>query len=415
LSDVKDDALKIVNYAIRKSLPDEAVRAYLERNPLPTGRVILIAIGKAAWNMAKAAKDVLGKRVAFGIVITKYEHSRGSIDGIEIYEAGHPVPDQRTLTATERVLQITKDLRSHDTVLFLVSGGGSSLFEKPKGLTVNQLQEITEKLLKCGANIVEINTVRKHLSLVKGGRFAQHVYPARVVSLLLSDVLGDRPDSIASGPAYPDSTTCSEAFNILKRYGIEIDENIKSALSEETPKRLRNVETHVVGSVKIACEKAAEVAGQLGYNAIVLTTSLNCEAKEAGKFLASLVREEVFYNRPIRKPCAIIMGGETTVHVIGTGKGGRNQELALSASIGIRGLANVVVASVGTDGTDGPTDAAGGIVDGRTYDILKDMNIDVEETLKNNDSYSALRLCDGLVITGPTGTNVNDLILALIK
>jgi len=415
LSDVKDDALKIVNYAIRKSLPDEAVRAYLERNPLPAGRVILIAIGKAAWNMAKAAKDVLGKRVAFGIVITKYEHSRGSIDGIEIYEAGHPVPDQRTLTATERVLQITKDLRSHDTVLFLVSGGGSSLFEKPKGLTVNQLQEITEKLLKCGANIVEINTVRKHLSLVKGGRFAQHVYPARVVSLLLSDVLGDRPDSIASGPAYPDSTTCSEAFNILKRYGIEIDENIKSALSEETPKRLRNVETHVVGSVKIACEKAAEVAGQLGYNAIVLTTSLNCEAKEAGKFLASLVREEVFYNRPIRKPCAIIMGGETTVHVIGTGKGGRNQELALSASIGIRGLANVVVASVGTDGTDGPTDAAGGIVDGRTYDILKDMNIDVEETLKNNDSYSALRLCDGLVITGPTGTNVNDLILALIK
>jgi len=412
---VKDDALKIVNYAIRKSLPDEAVRAYLERNPLPAGRVILIAIGKAAWNMAKAAKDVLGKRVAFGIVITKYEHSRGSIDGIEIYEAGHPVPDQRTLTATERVLQITKDLRSHDTVLFLVSGGGSSLFEKPKGLTVNQLQEITEKLLKCGANIVEINTVRKHLSLVKGGRFAQHVYPARVVSLLLSDVLGDRPDSIASGPAYPDSTTCSEAFNILKRYGIEIDENIKSALSEETPKRLRNVETHVVGSVKIACEKAAEVAGQLGYNAIVLTTSLNCEAKEAGKFLASLVREEVFYNRPIRKPCAIIMGGETTVHVIGTGKGGRNQELALSASIGIRGLANVVVASVGTDGTDGPTDAAGGIVDGRTYDILKDMNIDVEETLKNNDSYSVLRLCDGLVITGPTGTNVNDLILALIK
>ena len=412
---MKDDALKIVNYAIRKSLPDEAVRAYLERNPLPTGRVILIAIGKAAWNMAKAAKDVLGKRVAFGIVITKYEHSRGSIDGIEIYEAGHPVPDQRTLTATERVLQITKDLRSHDTVLFLVSGGGSSLFEKPKGLTVNQLQEITEKLLKCGANIVEINTVRKHLSLVKGGRFAQHVYPARVVSLLLSDVLGDRPDSIASGPAYPDSTTCSEAFNILKRYGIEIDENIKSALSEETPKRLRNVETHVVGSVKIACEKAAEVAGQLGYNAIVLTTSLNCEAKEAGKFLASLVREEVFYNRPIRKPCAIIMGGETTVHVIGTGKGGRNQELALSASIGIRGLANVVVASVGTDGTDGPTDAAGGIVDGCTYDILKDMNIDVEETLKNNDSYSALRLCDGLVITGPTGTNVNDLILALIK
>jgi len=412
---VKDNALKIVNYAIRKSLPDEAVRAYLERNPLPAGRVILIAIGKAAWNMAKAAKDVLGKRVAFGIVITKYEHSRGSIDGIEIYEAGHPVPDQRTLTATERVLQITKDLRSHDTVLFLVSGGGSSLFEKPKGLTVNQLQEITEKLLKCGANIVEINTVRKHLSLVKGGRFAQHVYPARVVSLLLSDVLGDRPDSIASGPAYPDSTTCSEAFNILKRYGIEIDENIKSALSEETPKRLRNVETHVVGSVRIACEKAAEVARKLGYNAIVLTTSLNCEAKEAGKFLASLVREEVFYNRPIRKPCAIIMGGETTVHVIGTGKGGRNQELALSASRGIRGLANVVVASVGTDGTDGPTDAAGGIVDGRTYDILKDMNIDVEETLKNNDSYSALRLCDGLVITGPTGTNVNDLILALIK
>lgn len=411
---LRKDAIEIVSKTIEYVLPDDAVLRALEDIDLGEN-IVIVAVGKAAWRMAKSAKSLLRDKVIKGVVITKYGHSKGEIEGLEIYEAGHPIPDENTIIATERVLHMVSKLSEKDTVLFLVSGGGSSLFEKPKGsITLWQFQDLTEKLLKSGANIVEINTVRKHLSSVKGGRFAQKVYPAKIVLLVLSDVLGDRLDSIASGPAWPDSSTSEEALKIIEKYGIKVDDLILKELSDETPKRLENVESYIVGSVKAACEKAYQLASQLGYNAVILTTTLSCEAKEAGKFIASIVKEIVHSNRPFSKPAALIIGGETVVHVTGIGKGGRNQELALSAAIEIDGIENTVICSVGTDGTDGPTDAAGGMVDGTTCTRMRTLGIDPVKMLLNNDSYNALKAVGDLVIIGPTGTNVNDLILVLI-
>lgn len=409
---LRSDALKIIRNSIEHVLPDNAVERKLRQ--LSLSNVVLIAIGKAAWRMAKAAKNVLKDKIKKGIVITKYGHSEGDIEGLEIYEAGHPVPDENTMKATERALEMVQNLSVNDTVLFLISGGGSALFEKPKGtVTLRQLQKITDQLLKSGANIEEINAVRKHLSEVKGGRFAQKVFPARVVCLILSDVLGDKLDVIASGPAHPDCSTSEQALKILEKYKIEAEKNIIEELSEETPKSLSNVESHIVGSVKDVCEKALEVAKELGYNASILTTNLDCEAKEAGFFIASIAKEVVLHDRPLKKPCALILGGETIVRVRGKGKGGRNQELALAAAIKIEGFENVVICSVGTDGTDGPTDAAGGLVDGKTVERIKKLGFDPMRFLEENDSYNALKLSNDLIITGPTGTNVNDLILML--
>ncbi|WP_448524020.1 glycerate kinase type-2 family protein [Pseudothermotoga sp.] len=409
---LRQDALTIVEESIQHVLPDNAVKQKLKE--LNLSRVVLVAIGKAAWRMAKAAKEMLGEKVEKGIVITKYKHSEGEIEGLEIYEAGHPIPDENTIKATERAIEIVQGLSEEDTVLFLVSGGGSSLFEKPKGsLTLKQLQSITDQLLKSGANIEEINAVRKHLSEVKGGRFAQRVFPARVVCLILSDVLSNRLDVIASGPAHPDFSTVEDALNVLKKYSIRVDENVLKELKDETPKSLSNVESYIVADLKLACEKAVKVAERLGYNSAILTTSLDCEAKEAGFFVGSIARELVDHDRPLKKPCALVLGGETVVHVKGKGKGGRNQELALAAALKISGLNDVVVCSVGTDGTDGPTDAAGGIVDGKTVQRIRNSGLDPEELLENNDSYNALKISNDLLITGPTGTNVNDLILIL--
>ncbi|WP_041077849.1 glycerate kinase type-2 family protein [Thermotoga caldifontis] len=411
---LRQDALTIVEETIGFVLPDVAVRKKLEE--LELSNVVLVAIGKAAWRMAKAAKETLKEKIKKGIVITKYGHSEGEIENLEIYEAGHPIPDENTIKATERALEIVEGLSEKDTVLFLVSGGGSALFEKPKGtVTLQQLQNITDQLLRSGANIEEINAVRKHLSEVKGGRFAQKVQPARVVCLILSDVLSNRLDVIASGPAHPDASSCEDALRILERYNIKVDENVLEELKEETPKQLSNVESYIIADVKLACEKAAEVASRLGYSATILTSSLDCEAKEAGFFIGAIAREIVLHERPLKKPCAIVLGGETVVRVKGKGKGGRNQELALASAIKIAGLENVVVCSVGTDGTDGPTDAAGGIVDGRTVQRIKDAGFDPAELLEDNNSYEALKIAGDLLITGPTGTNVNDLILILAR
>ncbi|MEJ5229019.1 MAG: glycerate kinase [Pseudothermotoga sp.] len=412
---LRADAMKIVNETLQYLLPENAVIEALKEINLK-GNVIVVAIGKAAWRMANAAKEILGSKITKGVVITKYGHSLGEIEGFEIYEAGHPVPDENSVRATGRVLEIVGNLSAEDTVLLLISGGGSALFEKPKGsITLSQLQDLTEKLLRSGASIVEINTIRKHLSMVKGGRFAQRVFPAKVFSLILSDVLGDRIDSIASGPAYPDLTTSEEALKVLEKYKISVGSSILQELKEETPKDLPNVQTKIIGSVRLACERAIEVASQLGYNTMILTTTLACEAKEAGKFLASIAREIVQHDRPIPKPAAVILGGETVVRVNGTGKGGRNQELALSAAIEVDGMEKVLICSLGTDGTDGPTDAAGGIVDGTTCRRMKALGIEPVKMLLNNDSYNALKPIGDLLITGPTGTNVNDLVFLLVS
>ncbi|RAO99122.1 glycerate kinase [Petrotoga sp. 9PW.55.5.1] len=413
LRNLREDAFKIINKSIESVLPDKAVKEEVEKLNL-SGNVYLVAIGKAAWRMAKAAKDFLKDKIEEGIVITKYGHSQGQIEGLKIYEAGHPVPDENTIKATEKVVELVKKLNEKDTLLFLVSGGGSALFELPaEEISLEDLKRTTDLLLKSGANIVEINTIRKHLSQVKGGKFAKLVEPAKIYSLVLSDVLGDRLDSIASGPAYPDSTTVQDVERIVEKYRLNLPEHVISALKNETPKELNNVETRIVGSVSRVCENAQEVAKSLGYSTLILTTTLDCEAKEAGSFLASIAKEVKEKNRPLEKPCAIILGGETVVHVRGKGIGGRNQELALSAARGISNYEDVVIVSVGTDGTDGPTDAAGGIVDGMTVQRLEENGINIEDVIDNNDSYHALQSIDGLVITGPTGTNVNDLTFIL--
>lgn len=411
----REDALQIIDEAIKAVCPENAVKKALE-NFEGDGGIKVVAIGKAAWRMAKAARESLKDRISEGIVITKYRHSMGDIEGFEIFESGHPIPDKNTIKATKRALDIVEDLREKDLLLFLVSGGGSSLFELPaENVELKDLINITDQLLKSGATILEINAVRKHLSRVKGGRFAEIVKPTKIFSLVLSDVLSNRLDTIASGPAYPDSTTSQDALRIIQKYDIKLPPRVLNTLKKETPKSLENVETRTIGSILIACEAAMKAAEKLGYSSMILTTTLDCEAREAGAFLSAIGREIVSRGRPVKRPCAVILGGETVVQVKGKGLGGRNQELALSAARGIEGLDNVIIASAATDGTDGPTDAAGGIVDGETMVRLREKGINVEEMLSSNDSYHALESVGDLLNTGPTGTNVNDLIILLCK
>lgn len=416
MEDIQNEAQIIIRESIQSVLPHQAVEKALV-NKAFSGNIVVISIGKAAWTMADAAKKILGSSVTKGIIVTKYDHSQGEIEGFEIIEAGHPVPDENSVLGTTRAIEAVKGLSEADQVIFLVSGGGSALFEKPaEGLTIKEIQAVTDELLKSGANIVEMNTIRKHLSDVKGGRFAALCAPAKVYSIVLSDVIGDRLDSIASGPAYPDSSTVEEVLGIIKKYKLKFNETILRVLSKETPKRLNNVETVITGSVSELCRAAAENAKKFGYTPYILASTLECEAGEAGKFIASMAREVKKGNLyGIQIPCALIVGGETTVKIRGTGLGGRNQELALTAAKGIAGMPDTLVFSFGSDGTDGPTKAAGGIVDGQTFDKLSGQGFDIDEILGNNDSYHGLEAVDGLIMTGATGTNVNDVTVVLCR
>lgn len=398
----------IINTAINAALPDTAVHKSLNGKAFP-GRVFLVAIGKAAWQMARAAHDILGNQIHDGIVITKYDHVKGAIGDLRLREAGHPVPDQNTFQATQEALNMVSNLQHTDTVLFLISGGGSALFESPL-LPPEELEDITRQLLACGADIVEINTLRKRISAVKGGKFAQICSPAKVFSIVLSDIIGDPLDMIASGPACADKSTCAQAINIAQKYKLNLSDKAWQLLNRETPKVLNNVETMVTGSVTQLCKAAAEECERLGFTPHILTASLCCTARDAGSFLASIAQHHAQTDTPL----AFLAGGETVVHLTGNGLGGRNQELALSAADGIKGLKNVAVFSVGSDGTDGPTDAAGGYVDGNTCEDLLHQGILIDTALRNNDAYHALEASNGLIITGPTGTNVNDIAVLLI-
>ena len=408
-SQLRSDAEKIYTYAISSSLPDRAVKNCLSSLALPKENIIVISVGKAAWTMASAAQEVLGSQIKKGLVITKYDHSCGAIPGFEIIEAGHPILDENSFSGTKRALELTENLCPEDTVLFCLSGGGSALFELSE-LDIGELQSINSQLIGGGASIQEINTVRKRLSLVKGGRFAKHCVPAKVVGLLLSDVLGNQPDMIASGPVCADASTCAQALQIVEKYKIQLSEKAKELLQVETPKELPDVTCHICGDVRQLCEAAAEECQRLGYTPIILTSELCCEAKEAGSFLASVAKSHA----NDRKKLAYIAGGETVVHLTGKGLGGRNQELALAAAEGIAGLSNVAIFSVGSDGTDGPTDAAGGYVDGYTKKKLAICGIQISDVLTENDAYHALEQCGGLIKTGATGTNINDVAVVLI-
>ena len=404
---LRQDADAIIRAAIAAVLPDEAVRRALKGRHFP-GRVLLVAAGKAAWQMARAAVEALGP-VDAGVVVTKYGHVQGQLPGVACYEAGHPVPDENSFRATQAALDLVAGAKETDTVLFLLSGGGSALFEKPL-IPGGELQDITQQLLACGADIVEMNTIRKRLSAVKGGRFALACAPARVYSIVLSDILGDPLDMIASGPAVPDRSTCAQAQAIAETYGLRLSGAARACLQQETPKALDNVETHITGSVRELCAAAAAACGQLGYKPVLLTDHLDCEAREAGRFLADIARTHAGRGQAT----AYLAGGETVVRLTGHGLGGRNQELALAAAPGLAGLPAAVF-SVGSDGTDGPTDAAGGYVDGDTAAALAVRGLDAGAVLAYNDAYHALQAVDGLIVTGPTGTNVNDVAVVLVR
>lgn len=410
MNTLRQDCDHIVKEAIAQVMPGQAVRRALEGRAFGSGRLILVAAGKAAWSMGKAAYDCLGSRLSAGIVITKHGQSMGPIGPLTVREAGHPVPDEDTFFATSEALLLTEGLTADDTVLFLLSGGGSALFESPL-IPPAELQDVTRQLLACGADIVEMNTLRKRLSEVKGGRFAQHCAPARVFAVVLSDIIGDPLDMIASGPAYPDSSTKEQAKAIVAKYGLKLSDKALSLLDRETPKTLDNVETQITGSVRELCRAAENACRDLGYEPVTLTDCLSCEAREAGAFLANIAQS----HQATQKSLAFLAGGETVVHLTGTGLGGRNQEIALSAARGIAGLPGTAVFSVGSDGTDGPTDAAGGFADGDTQAALAAQGLSIYDVLKDNDAYHALQKCGGLITTGGTGTNVNDVAVVLIR
>lgn len=407
---LREAADYITEGTIRAALPDEAVRRALEGKRFGKGRVVLVAIGKAGWQMAHAAAECLGNRIEAGVVVTKYNYVKGQIRDFALYEAGHPVPDQNSFLAAQAVIGMVRGLSAQDTVLFLVSGGGSALFELPL-ISPDELQSVTGQLLACGADITEINTIRKRLSAVKGGRFAEFCKPARICSIVLSDIIGDPLDMIASGPAYPDRSTSEDALRIVEKYGLTLSSQARELLLRPTPKALDNVETYITGSVSQLCASAADLSRTLGFEPHILTDRLCCTARDAGSFLASIAHTHCRDKHSV----AYIAGGETVVQLTGNGLGGRNQELALAAAEGIAGLSNVAIFSVGSDGTDGPTDAAGGYVNGFTRDTLLQKGIRISDVLQNNDAYHGLEQAGGLIKTGPTGTNVNDFCVLLIQ
>lgn len=406
---LRNDADGIIKESLAEILPDAAVEKALKGHTFANGRIVLVSVGKAAWQMARAAADVLGERIDTGLVITKYDHVMGEIPRVRCMEAGHPVPDENSFAATREALALTENLTAEDTVLFLLSGGGSALFEQPL-IPAAELTDLTEQLLASGADIVAMNTLRKRMSAVKGGRFAEHCAPAAVFSIVLSDILGDPLDMIASGPAHPDSTTAADAHAVVEKYRLRLSPTATALLDKPLPTALPNVETHITGSVRELCAAAAAAAERRGYTPVLLTDQLACEAREAGRFLAAIARTHASEGS-----YAYIAGGETVVQLRGKGRGGRNQELALAAAEGIAGLTNVAVFSVGSDGTDGPTDAAGGYVDGGTVAALAREGKSAAAALAENDAYPALNAVGGLIMTGPTGTNVNDVAVLLIR
>lgn len=408
------DADFIIRKSIEKMSPDKAVEAILEKKKFH-GEIYVVAVGKAAWMMAKTCSRILGDHIRKGVVLTKYDHAKEGLPHFEIREAGHPVPDENSLKGTECILEMVHDLKKEDTVLFLLSGGGSALFEKPvEGVTLEDIQSVTKQCLKNGAGIKEINTIRKRLSEVKGGKFASYCFPASVCSIILSDVVGNEVDMIASGPTVEDRSTCQDAIKIVDQYQLKMRDSVYKALYQEPPKKLMESEVYITGSVSELCKSAADIASQLGYTPYILTDSMDGEAREVGRFLAAVARNLEQSGRDgFRKPCAIIAGGETIVHLTGNGKGGRNQEIALSAAMGMKGLKHSILFSISSDGTDGPTDAAGGIVDGNTISELEQLGIVCEQVLKQNNSYDALDKIHRLIRTGPTGTNVNDISVIL--
>jgi hydroxypyruvate reductase len=439
-SKLRSDALTIFQAGIQAANPVEAVARHLglEQDtllvgdvPYPlsqVGEIRVVGMGKASAVMAKPLGDLLGDRISGGIIIVKHGH-RFPLSRIKVLEAGHPVPDEAGLRGTREMIRFLGGTRANDMVLCLISGGGSALSPAPAdGLTLGDKRDVTRRLLDCGAKIHEINAVRKHLSLIKGGRLARLAQPSTVVSLILSDVIGDDLDTIASGPTVPDPSTYYDCLRILNRYGLsEVTPPAVLRYLEagargehpETPKAhdpaFRRTQNLVVGSNALAVEASRKRAESLGYNSMVLSSFVEGETREVARVHAAIAKEVLSTGNPVPRPACVISGGETTVTVRGSGKGGRNQEFALAAALEIQGLGGVVILSGGTDGTDGPTDAAGALADGGTVERARLRGMTAEAYLDNNDSYNFFQPLGDLVVTGPTFTNVMDLRVVMVE
>ncbi len=405
---LKDAAKKIYTYAIKNVDPYLQTKYYIDLLLTGVDNVTVIAIGKAAVPMAKAAEDSLGSRISKALCVTKYGHT-GSFKPIhfEIIEAAHPISDKNSVKAAERALQIADGAGENDTVLVLLSGGASALAEKSI-LPLSQQQTITGKLLRRGADIEEINAIRRRLSLIKGGRLAEHCFPAKVITLALSDVLSNDKSTIGSGITVRDEATDGTVMKIAEKYLYDEPSYFFDALKKDADMPVNDGGYIFVGDVTRLCASAAQEAERLGYITEVCGKPLTGEARDAAENVISAALKK----RDEKKRC-FIYGGETTVTVNGDGLGGRNQEMALYAALRLDGERNILFASVGSDGTDGPTDAAGGIADGSTANAVREAGVSPEKALNNNDSYNALRAGNALTVTGPTGTNVNDLTFIL--
>ncbi len=390
--------------------------------------IYVIGMGKAAASMAKAVEDILGDKLTAGIVNVKYGHTV-PLNKIKINEAAHPVPDDAGLKGSQEIIELLKKTGEKDLVICLISGGGSALLPLPAGnLTLEDKQAVTKSLLECGADIHEINSIRKQISAVKGGRLAALVYPSTLISLILSDVIGDDLDVIASGPTVPDTHTFHDCRTIIDKYKLDervpksVIEYIEKGCSgeiEDTPKSDSSVfertQNAIVGSNILAVSAAKEEAEELGYNSLVLSTFIHGETKEVAKVHTAIAKEIISSGNPLKKPACIISGGETTVTIEGKGLGGRNQEFVLAAALDIEGLNDVVILSGGTDGNDGPTDAAGAIADGTTISRASKLGLNAYKHLCDNNSYNFFKPLGDLLITGPTNTNVMDLRVLLIS
>ena len=431
--DLQTAAYKLKEAALTAADPDAAIQRHVQREGSELivadrrydleayEHIFLLGGGKAAVPMAAAVVDILGPRLSQGIVVTKYDHAgEWASPHVEVIEAGHPVPDDNSVRAAQAVAELANEAAKDDLVICLISGGGSALLTKPApGLTLDDFQAITDALLRSGATINEINAVRKHCSGIKGGNLARLVAPAQLVTLILSDVIGDPLDVIASGPTVPDSTTVADTREVLERYGLE-----GGSLLRETPKpgdaSFEGVQNLVVGSNRLGAEAAVDKARSIGFETLLLGTYIEGEAREVGKVAAALAKSLRAERVPLSPPACLVWGGETTVTIRGEGKGGRNQELALAAALALDGWPGLLLMALATDGTDGPTDAAGATVTGETIGRARELGLDARAALAENDSYHFFANltgsgpeAGGLIRTGPTGTNVNDLLFIL--
>lgn len=436
---LRADALDIFQAGLRSVDSFSAVLKHfsLDKNDLKVNgikyplddynNIYVLGTGKATAAMAQAVEEVLSNRITAGFINVKYGHKR-PLKYITVKEAGHPIPDSAGLQGSEQIIHLLQSAGEKDLIIFIISGGGSALLPSPvPGLTLKDLQKTTQTLLEVGANIYEINTLRKHLSRLKGGRLAKLAYPATLISLILSDVVGDRLGSIASGPTFPDESYYHTCIHIIDKFDISkrIPKSVldffisgQNGKEEETVKSgdlvFKRIQNVIIGSNTQAVREAKRRAETLGYNSLILSSSMEGEAKEVAKMHASIAKEIISTKNPLPPPACVISGGETTVTIRGHGKGGRNQEYALAAAVEIDGLDNTLILSCGTDGTDGPTDAAGAIVDGQTLNRAKQKKMDADKYLSENNSYPFFKALDDLIFTGPTFTNVMDLRLTMV-